>query len=215
MTKCRLGRKRRGTKRSDRGQLGERVGREREKEPTRLAGHLLRGDASPGSETIMPAMGGRPRGGPGPAEWSGKVGSEERQRHQGRWGQQREGQRHEERETTDRGGNDRDLETEPQRWRQTEKVGAGAGMRGEAKAEGSQGKMEGHRVRQKEEAQGRDTAERRERRQRGRAADRHGHRCQSGTHKSGKDKERSQKMERNWVRGGGQGLPRRGTLEGG
>ena len=77
MTKCRLGRKRRGRKRSEKGELGERLGRERENELTRLAGHLLRGDASPGSNTIMPAMGGRPRGGPGPAEWSRRAGSEE------------------------------------------------------------------------------------------------------------------------------------------
>lgn len=72
-------------KEKEKGELGERVGRERENESTRLASHLLRGDASSGSETIMPDRAGRPRGGPGPAEWSSREGDEEGQTQQGRW----------------------------------------------------------------------------------------------------------------------------------
>lgn len=49
-------------------------------------------------------------------------------------------------------------------WRQRPRDGdreGGGRMRGETKAEGSQGKTEGHRARQKDEAQRRDTAEKR------------------------------------------------------
>lgn len=57
------------------------MGRERENESTRLASHLLRGDASSGSETIMPD-----RGGTGPAEWSSREEGEAGQTQQGRRG---------------------------------------------------------------------------------------------------------------------------------
>lgn len=165
-------------------------------------------------------MEGRPRGGPGPAERSSREAGDKGQRQQGR-----QRRRHEEREPARQRQREQWRQTERCRqrhresgrnmretWRQKQKKGRKKQRCGAEMANQTDG---GRRTKSEaeDEAQMRETQTgKRQPRQGRRGQERHGDRCQSST---GNRKAKTSQKIRNWARRGGQGLPRKGTQNGG